>query len=132
MLITMPRKAYIADGIGPRIRRLRKERGWTQSELAERVGCSKRAIVYYERQGKFPPAPVLAAMSGAFGIEINALMDPEEPAYKRKKDEPDLLNDVEDRRLWRRLQIVKKLPERDQAAIFHMISGLAAAQGIDG
>ena len=131
MLFTMPRKAYIADGVGDRIRRLRRERGWTQTQLAERVGCSKRSVVYYEREGKYPPAPILAAMAGAFNIEIETLMGPEEPRPKLKRDEPDLLGDPEDRRLWKKIKILKQLPERDQSAVIRMIIGLAAAKGIE-
>lgn len=124
MLALVSRHAYICDAIGERIRRLRKERGWTQTDLAERVGCSRRAIVYYERDGKYPPAPIAAAMASAFGIAMESLMAPEEPELRSKRDEPDLLNDPEDRRLWKRLQQLKHMPERDRRAILRMIDGL--------
>jgi len=124
-LPAMGRRAYIATEIGDRIRRLRKERGWTQKELAERTGCSQRAVVYYERDGKYPPAPVLAAMAGAFGITLDALIAPDDPARKTRRDDPDLLNDPEDRRLWRKLQQIKSLPERDKAAVIRLINTLA-------
>jgi transcriptional regulator with XRE-family HTH domain len=128
----MGRRAYIATEIGDRIRRLRKERGWTQKELAERIGCSQRAIVYYERDGKYPPAPVLAAMAGAFGISLDTIMAPDEPARKAGRDEPDLLNNPEDRRLWRKLQLIKTLPERDRAAVVRLINSLAGTSPEEG
>jgi transcriptional regulator with XRE-family HTH domain len=129
MFSAMTRRAYIADGIGERIRRLRQERGWTQTDLAERVGCSKRAMVYYENAGKYPPAPILAAMAGAFGIGIEALMAPEEPERRERRDDPDLLSDPEDRRLWKRLRQLKSLPEGDQRAILRMLDAMAAKVG---
>jgi transcriptional regulator with XRE-family HTH domain len=120
------RKAYIANGLGERIRRLRRERGWTQLQLAERVGCSKRAIVYYEGTAKFPPAPILAAMAGAFGIDVQSLMSPEEPTrVASRRDDPDLLNDPMDRRLWKKVRLIKALPERDQVMIIRMINSLS-------
>jgi transcriptional regulator with XRE-family HTH domain len=125
---TVTRHAYIADELGERIRRLRKERGWTQAKFAERIGCSRRAVVYYERDGKYPPAPVLAAMAGAFQINIEALMDPEEPKIKQRRDDPNLLEDQDDRRLWRRFQQLKALPERDQRAILRMLDTMTAVQ----
>jgi len=124
MLATMTRRAYIADGIGERIRRLRKERGWTQTELADQVGTTKRAIIHYESHGKYPPAPILAAMAGAFNMTMDALMDPEEPETRLKRHEPDLLNDPEDRRLWKKFQQVKTLPQRDQVAVFRLVNSL--------
>ena len=124
MLWDVTRHAYIADGLGDRIRRLRQERGWTQTDLAERAGCSRRAIVYYERDGKFPPAPVLAAMAGAFGLDINSFMAPEEPAKKAALDEPDLLTDSEDRRLWKKFRQLKTLPERDKQTVLRTLNAL--------
>ena len=34
--------------VGQRIKRLRKEKGWTQSELAEQLGVTKAAVQKYE------------------------------------------------------------------------------------
>jgi len=124
----MTRNAYIATGLGERIRRLRKERGWTQTDLAERAGCSRRAIVYYERDGKYPPAPILAAMAGAFGLDINAFMSPDEPQRRAKSDDPDLFNDPDDRRLWRKFRVLRTLPERDQVAVLRMLDSISRAQ----
>lgn len=130
-MLTVTRHAYIADELGDRIRRLRKERGWTQAEFADRIGCSRRAVVYYERDGKYPPAPILAAMAGAFQISIEALMDPEEPKIRQRRDDPNLLDDPDDRRLWRRFQQLKSLPERDQRAILRMLDTMTAVQNTE-
>jgi hypothetical protein len=54
------------------------------------------------------------------------LLAPEEPAQRRKRDDPDLLNDPEDRRLWKRMQQIKQLSERDRRAIFLMVDSFAA------
>jgi transcriptional regulator with XRE-family HTH domain len=124
MLFHMPRRSFIADGLGDRIKRLRLERGWTQVQLAEQAGCSKRAIIYYEKDGTCPPAPVLAAMAKAFGIDLEKLVGPVELGKKPSPDEPDLLNNPEDRRLWKKLQQIKTLPERDKVAVIRLINSL--------
>jgi len=131
MIWHVTRHAYIADELGDRIRALRQARGWTQANLAERVGCSRRAIVYYERDGKYPPAPILAAMAGAFGLDINTFMAPEEPTKRRTRDDPDLLADADDRRLWKKFRQLRQLNERDQQAIFRMISSMAGTKSAD-
>ncbi len=66
-------------------------------------------------------------MAGAFGVTMEALLAPEEPQLRLKRDEPDLLNDPDDRRLWKRLQQVKNLPERDQRALLRMLDTMTAA-----
>jgi transcriptional regulator with XRE-family HTH domain len=60
MITTMPRTVRLTEDFGPRLRRLRKEPGWTQAELAEKIDSTVRAIFYYEREGRFPAVPVLA------------------------------------------------------------------------
>ncbi len=128
MIWRMTRRAYIADGLGERIRRLRKERGWNQTELAQKVGCSRRAVVYYETEGKYPPAPVVAAMAGAFGLDINVFMSPDEPVKKASRSDPDLLNDPEDKRLWRKFRQMRDLNERDQASVMRLLNILVDAK----
>jgi transcriptional regulator with XRE-family HTH domain len=128
MIMLVSRNAYIADGLGERIRRLRKERGWTQTDLAERVGCSRRAIVYYERDGKYPPAPIAAAMAGAFGIDLGTFIEPDEPQNRSSRDEPNLLN-PDERRLWKKFRVLLDLNERDRSAVFRMVEGLVAKGG---
>ena len=125
MIRFMTRKAYIADGIGERIRRLRQERGWTQTDFAERIGTTKRSVIHYESHGKYPPAPVLAAMAGAFNMTMETLMSPEEPERRLKRDEPDLLNNPEERRLWKRFRQLQMLPERDQRAVLRMLDAMS-------
>ncbi|MER5869032.1 helix-turn-helix transcriptional regulator [Streptomyces sp. NPDC002044] len=54
-----PEKSLSA-AFGQRVRTLRDERGWTQEELAERIGCSGTHISAIET-GRRPPTPRFAA-----------------------------------------------------------------------
>lgn len=86
-------------------------------------------MVYYENDGKYPPAPILVAMAGAFSVTIETLMSPDEPKSKTTTpDGPNLLN-ADDRRLWKRLQQLKTIPERDQRAILRMLDAMATKAG---
>lgn len=123
-LIRMPRHIYLADDLGPRVRRLRQERGWTQEELAKLVGCSQRAIVYYETTAKCPPAPIIAKLAGAFDLSMEALMGRDEIPTKRTQHDPNLLEDAEDRRLWKKFRKIRDLSERDQAHLIKTLSML--------
>ena len=57
---------------------------------------------------------------------------PEEPERRLKRNEPDLLNNPDDRRLWKRLQQIKSLPERDQRAILRMLDNTITANAGEG
>ena len=39
---------------GEKVRRLRKEKGWTQAELAKLSGLSLRTIISYEKGESYP------------------------------------------------------------------------------
>ena len=56
-----------------RLREARAERGWTQAELAERIGVSRKTINTIEN-GVFVPSTVLALkLAKAFDTNVEAL-----------------------------------------------------------
>lgn len=59
---------------GQRIRKLRRERDWTQSELGERAGVNYRNIPRYETDKLNPGLKVLQKFADAFGVVVEDLM----------------------------------------------------------
>lgn len=102
----------IDAALGERIARLRKERGFTQVELATKAGIIQPVLSDYER-GKLRPHPqMLVQFARALQISVDELLGLES---SRKNGAP--LN----RRFLRRLQAVDKLPKRDQEALLRTI-----------
>ena len=64
----------MADSVlGNRLKDLRAERGWTQAELAERVGVTRKTINTVEN-GVFTPSTVLALkLARAFDLPVETL-----------------------------------------------------------
>ncbi|MBZ2198579.1 helix-turn-helix transcriptional regulator [Occultella gossypii] len=55
----------------------RAERGWSQAELAERLGVSRQTIISIEK-GRFDPSlPLAFRLAREFGTSIEDLFDPE-------------------------------------------------------
>jgi transcriptional regulator with XRE-family HTH domain len=131
MLRAMPRNVYLLENLGPRLRRLRQERGWTLDQLAELAGCSSRAMAYYETTAKCPPAPVVARLAGAFDLSMEVLMGRDEVATRRTQHDPNLLKDAEDRKLWKKFRQIAHLSERDQAYMFKTLAMLIEAKGLE-
>lgn len=62
------------------VRAAREARGWTQGELAARVGVSRQTINYLE-QARYTPSVLLALRLGrAFGCRVEDLFALEEDA----------------------------------------------------
>jgi transcriptional regulator with XRE-family HTH domain len=68
------------------IRQLREERGWTQLELANRLGVTPSTIYNWER-GRFDPrASQLRQLADAFGVKMDDIkLVPEEPGKARRR-----------------------------------------------
>lgn len=108
-----------AQTLGDRIRRFRKVKGLTQTELGEIVGISQRLMTYYETQGGRPAADLLARFAEALDVSTDVLLGRTEADDPRAAASPQTL------RLWRRLRRIEEIPPQDQKAILKMIDALA-------
>ena len=57
------------------MRRLRKERGWSQERLAEASGLSRNFISYLERIQKSPSIDTISILSEAFNVDVYKLFE---------------------------------------------------------
>ena len=68
--------------VGANIARLRRERGLTQAELAERINYSDKAVSKWERSESLPDVLTLINLADVLGTDLNTLTGcgPEAPA----------------------------------------------------
>lgn len=65
----------MSAGLKNRLKVLRAERDWTQAELAERVGVTRKTINTVER-GVFVPSTVLALkLARAFDVRVEDIFE---------------------------------------------------------
>lgn len=64
--------------IGKMIVALRKERGWTQEELAKRCTCSKQVISLYEHNRRQPSYDMLELLADTFNVPMGFFLGPDE------------------------------------------------------
>ena len=106
--------------LGRRIAALRKERGYTQTELAERVGAIQVVVSNYEL-GKLRPHPdMIVRLAKALRVSTDELLGVQ-PARQNGA--------IVSRRVLRRLQAIDGLPKRDQEALFRTIDAFLAKTG---
>lgn len=74
--------------LGQRVRELREAKGWSQEELARRVGLNPKTIYNYEagaRGVKEPPLSTVKALANALNVTLEELLaEPENGAEPAK------------------------------------------------
>ena len=60
--------------IGDNMKRLRKERGFTQEKLAELTGLNEKSISFYENGTRNVPSDCLVSIADAFGVSVDVLL----------------------------------------------------------
>lgn len=70
----------VRTAFGARVKALRKQRGWTQKELAAKLGVRPAHLNKYESGLHAPPIEKLAELAGILGVSLDYLVtgDPAE------------------------------------------------------
>lgn len=76
--------------LADKIIELRKKNGWSQEELAEKVGVSRQSVSKWEGALSVPDLDKILLMSQIFGVSTDYLLKDEfgEPEYVETKDAP--------------------------------------------
>jgi putative transcriptional regulator len=59
------------EGVTNRVKELRTERGWTQQDLADKVGVSRQSINSIERDRYVPSLPLALVFARVFGCHTD-------------------------------------------------------------
>jgi transcriptional regulator with XRE-family HTH domain len=80
--------------IGSKISVLRKEKGWSQSDLAEKIEASREIIGKYERNENLPSIEMVTKMAKAFQVTVDFLIGVGENA-SYDKETVNRINDIQ-------------------------------------
>lgn len=102
---------------------LRSERGWTQQELANRIGTTQRTVAAWESGDSIPRKAMRVRIAKAFGLPENHFLgaDGEEP-------QPEISSQTGADRLMEQLNAVlaqqEGLSEEKKSLVLHSVSEL--------
>lgn len=102
--------------IGERLARLRKERGVSQIEMAERLGVSQPVISEYERGTVRLHGELIVKLAGILRVSADELLGLEKEPARGPRD----------RAIARRLRDIDRLPKRDRDALVRTIDAFLA------
>ncbi len=100
------------ETIGQRIARLRKEKGYTQSQLAEKMGLVQALVSEYERGKIRLYDEMIARFALALDVSTDTLIGLKKS--KNKEHQPSL-------KIIRRLLKIEELPTSQQKILFNII-----------
>jgi transcriptional regulator with XRE-family HTH domain len=101
------------ETIGQRIARIRKERGYTQREIADRIGLIPALVSDYENEKLRLNADMILRFAQVLEVTTDELLLPQS-GRKRPGRKPS-------RKVLRRLEQIESLPRRKQEALLTTI-----------
>jgi len=107
------------------LRKTRKGKGYTQAQLAEISGVTRKVIVHYENYVKKPVFENIRKIADALDISMDELTGKTES--KKPKKQEDLSFSI-----MKKVRIIEKFPTRDQNVVFSLIKSLAEKNKIRG
>ncbi len=109
-----------------RLRELRIQRGFSQVELAKKLGLSNSTISMYERGEREPDFDTLDLIGDFFNVDVNFLLGKEDGSrYYLEPQVAELAKEVYERDELKTLfDAVKDIPKEDIETVIRMIKGL--------
>jgi len=101
------------SGFSKRLAKLRKARGLTQQQLADRIHVSRRVIAYYEAESDNPPSNIVILLSKALNVSADELLGLN-PASNHAQGQASL-------KITRRMKKIEELPAVEQKFILKAI-----------
>lgn len=116
----MPKHPAPQTGFGQRLAEIRKSAGYTQQQLADEIGASRRQIAYYEAESEHPPANLLINLARALNASTDELLGIQ---AGRKTAKPAVST-----RLERRLKLIERMPPKPKQQLLGLIDTFIAAE----
>ena len=93
------------------LKQLRQQRGWSQGQLAKKIGSDLQRISKYERGIVSPSTEMAVKIASVFQVSLDYLI----------LDEGANIKKVEDSKLLKRVEEITLLPQEDQNILLNLI-----------
>lgn len=105
----------LEKSLGERLAQIRNERGFTQTELAEKVGILQNIVSAYEKGRLRLTAEMLLRFAKALDVSADEILGIQTKQAKGSN------GSIKNRRILRRIANIDKLSKRDQEALLRTI-----------
>ena len=101
----------ISSPFPQRLRRLRRDRDWSQGQLAQKIGIDKQRISKYERGLSSPPLDILIQIAYSLDVSLDYLLTGKTNGAEKLKNA----------RLIERIEELEKLPGEYQETLISVL-----------
>lgn len=122
VLVQIMQDSSIRKEFGQRIKQLRKDKGWTQKELGNKIGVTYAQLNKYEGGTNAPPLDKLHALASALEINVDYLVT------GNLSDNLPLHNT----RLIQRFQELESFSPEDQETVIKLIDAMIVKRRVEG
>jgi transcriptional regulator with XRE-family HTH domain len=109
--LSLPPIDWGKETLGQRVARIRKERGFTQVELADKIGIVQTLVTDYENDRLRLTAEMAVRFAMALDVSLDELLHPKVSRPHRKPS----------RKVLRRLEQIEALPPTQQTTLLRTI-----------
>jgi len=119
-LITLMQDDTLRRALGKRIKQLRKDKGWTQKELANRIGASYAQLNKYEAGQNTPPLDRLILLAEALDTSVDHLLT----------GDPGGNIPIYNTRLIQRMQVIEGFAPEEKETVIELLDAMIAKHNI--
>lgn len=119
--IKKPPLDFGGETLGERLARFRKQRGYTQAELAQKVGIGQVLVSAYETDRRQFSAQMAVRFALALDVSMDKFLHPKAKKAVTKKP---------NRRVLRRMEKIESLPFHQQTHLLKTIDGFLKGVGV--
>ena len=120
-LMTVMQDQDLRQAFGKRLKALRKQKGWTQKELANQLSVRPSHLNKYENGMHIPPLEKLIQLADVFGVSLDYLV------IGLPMEESPIRNEV----LYKRFKTLETFEDEDKTTVINIIDAIIAKRQVE-
>ena len=111
----------LRQAFGARVKQLRKDRSWSQKQLASQLGIRFQLLNKYEGGQHIPPVETLIKLADVLSTTVDYLL-----TGNPQQEHPNV-----DETLFRRFQVLERFNDEDKQTVIKVIDALIAKHQVE-
>ncbi len=114
-------QSILAKDFPEKLKDLRRNRAWSQAQLAQKIGADPNRVSRYERGVIWPTLELVVKIAEVFEVSTDYLI----------RDGKDLaVNKISNQELLKRVEALNNLPEEDQNTVIAVLDAFITKHGV--